>query len=398
MDSQEPWNGMTRNRTPKLIFLVTEDWYVCSHRLPMAKAAQRAGFEVGVATRVNLHSDVILAEGFSLYPLDWVRGSLSILQFIRAVSEVASLYRREKPDIVHHVSLKPVVIGSLAARLAGVGRAVNALTGLGYLFRSGAMKSRILRFLLGPVLKLALKRKGTVALLQNNDDRTLMTQLGFCGPNSLVIRGSGVDINHFQPFEALDRPIVTAAFVGRLIESKGVRVLIDAHQLLQKRGIRLKLLLAGIPDDENAAAISRADIARWAEHPLIEWLGYVEDVRKVWSEADIAVLPAIGGEGLPKSLLEAAACGRPIIATDIPGSREVAIAGRNAILVPQRDAEALSVALEHLAGSKELREKYGKESRRLVESDMANEAVAMDIVKLYRSLLEDDPFQADNRS
>jgi glycosyltransferase involved in cell wall biosynthesis len=379
-----------QRKNPKLIFLVTEDWYFWSHRLPMARAARDAGFDVGVATRVDLHGDRILAEGFSLHRLNWSRGSLSVLQFARAVGEVASIYRREKPDIVHHVALKPVIIGSLAARLQRVQHVVNALAGLGHLFAADEFKSRLLRLLLGPLLKFALKRRGTVVLLQNNDDRALLTRLGYCNSNALVIRGSGIDLDHFQPLPTEDRPIVTAAFVGRIIEIKGVRVLMSAHQRLREKGVRLKLLLAGAPDVENIGAISSDEVAGWAKEPDVEWLGHVDDVRHVWSRADIAVLPSIGGEGLPKSLLEAAACGRPIIATDVSGSREIAIAGRNAILVPPNDAEALSDALERLAASRELRELFGRESRRLVESDMAQDRVARDVVKLYHSLTKGD--------
>jgi glycosyltransferase involved in cell wall biosynthesis len=150
------------------------------------------------------------------------------------------------------------------------------------------------------------------------------------------------------------------------------------------------LLLAGVPDVENIGAISREEIGGWAKEPDVEWLGQVNDVRQVWSRADIAVLPSVGGEGLPMSLLEAAACGRPIVATDVSGSREIAIAGQNAILVPPNDPQALCDALELLAGSRELRQRYGKESRRLVESDMGQERVATDIVELYRSLLKAD--------
>lgn len=356
----------------------------------MARAARDAGFDVGVATRVGSHGDRILAEGFSLHQLNWNRGNLSPLSFIRALVEVASLYRREKPHVVHHVALKPVVIGSIAARLGRIRYVVNALTGLGHLFAASELQSRMLRFLLGPFLSLALKRPNTVVLFQNNDDRALLTGLGYCSPNALVIRGSGVDLDHFQPLPMEGRSRVTAAFVGRIIEIKGVRVLMSAHRMLRKKGIRLKLLLAGIPDEENIGAISRDEVARWGEEPDVEWLGYIHDVREVWSKADIAVLPSLGGEGLPKSLLEAAACGRPIIATDVPGSREIAISGRNAILVPPNDAEALSEALERLGSSPELRASYGRESRLIVESDMSQDRVARDVVELYQSLIDGD--------
>lgn len=372
----------------KIIFLVTEDWYFWSHRLPMARAARQAGFDVGVVTRVGAWGDKIRAEGFSLHELDWMRGSLSIVENLRMVRNIASIYRKEKPDIVHHVALKPVVVGSVAAFMANVPRVINALTGLGHLFTSNSLAIRALRAVLHPLLKWALTRPGTVTLLQNNDDLIGLRQLGYVDANAMIIRGSGIDTDYYQPQPFSRSAIVTAAFVGRIIEIKGVRVLMEAHRRLRKKGLRVRLLLVGKPDSENPGAISRKEITQWANEPDVEWLGYCSDIRAVWAQAEIAVLPSFGGEGLPKALLEAAACGRPLIATDVPGSREIALAGRNAIMVPPGNTDALCDALERLAGDETLRKTFGAESRRIVESDMSQEHVSRDIVLLYRKLID----------
>jgi glycosyltransferase involved in cell wall biosynthesis len=264
---------------------------------------------------------------------------------------------------------------------------VNALTGLGHLFVSRQPRMRFLRAILHPLLKFLLLRPNTVILLQNKDDLANLEGLGYVKANALIIRGSGIDVDYFKPQPFSQAAVVTAAFVGRIIEVKGVRILIEAYRRLRSRGFRLRLLLVGQPDSENPGAISCDEIAQWAKELEIVWLGYCKDVRTVWTQADIAVLPSLGGEGLPKALLEAAACGRPLIATDVPGSREIAVEGRNAIVVPSGDPDALSRALEHLAGNEGLRKAMGDESRRIVMSDMAQEQVSRDIVLLYRKMM-----------
>jgi glycosyltransferase involved in cell wall biosynthesis len=378
-----------KNFKPKIIFLVTEDWYFWSHRLPMARAARQAGFEVGIATRVVEWGDSIRAEGFSVHELSWIRGSLSFLDNLRVAWDLVCLYAKEKPDIVHHVALKPVVMGNVAAILARVPRVVNALTGLGHLFTSSSPKIKALRIILDPFLKWALARRHSVLLLQNRDDLARLKQLGYADAKTVIIRGSGIDVDYYRPLPVEPRDIVSVAFVGRFIEIKGIRVLIEAHRLLRKKGVRVRLLLVGKPDTENPGAISRDEVMEWASEPDVEWLGYCKDIRSFWATADIAVLPSLGGEGLPKALLEAAACGRPLIATNVPGSREIALSERNAIVVPPGDPEALCIAIERLASDANLRATFGAESRRIVESDMSQEQVAKDIVRLYQDMMND---------
>ena len=372
---------------PKLIYLVTEDWYFWSHRLPMARAAQHAGFDVAVATRVAAHGERIRAEGFALHPLRWRRRDIGPWASLRAVGEVYRLYSRERPLLVHHVALKPAVLGSVAALLAGVPAVVNAVTGVGFVASSPSLRARLLRRPMDFALARLLERPNSRVIVQNEDDRALLLSLrSGADERIVVIRGSGVDTTHFRATPEPPVPPVTAGYAGRMLADKGVAVLVEAQQSLRRRGGDLRLVLAGTPDPENPSSIDAATLAAWRALPGITWLGEVDDIRTLWSIAHIAVLPS-RREGLPKSLLEPAAMGRPLIATDVPGCREIARDGVNALLVPPDDAGALAAALERLADDAELRRRFGAASRALVESELAADAVGAATVACYRSLL-----------
>ncbi len=372
---------------PSLLYLVTEDWYFWSHRLPMARAAQRAGFRVAVATRVTEHGERIRAEGFALHPLRWRRGSNGPGASLAAIAEIARLYRRERPDLVHHVALKPAVLGSIAALVAGVPAVVNAVTGFGFVAASPSLHARLLRRPMSAVLAKLIERRNSRVIVQNEDDRTLLLTLNPAAAARIaIIRGSGIDLGRFAVTPEPPAPPVVAGFAGRLLVDKGIPTLVEAQQRLQRRGIDLRLAIAGTPDPDNPSSVDAASLALWRDLPGISWLGQVEDIRALWRQAHIAVLPS-RREGLPKSLLEAAAMARPLIATDVPGCREIARAGVNALLVPPDDAEALAAALERLAGDAALRQRFGAASRALVETDLAAEAVGAATVALYRELL-----------
>jgi len=374
---------------PRLLYLVTEDWYFWSHRLPMAKAAQRAGFAVGVATRVAEHGERIRGEGFALHPLNWRRGSTGPLASLAAIAEIARLYRRERPRIVHHVALKPAVLGSVAALLAGVPAVVNAVTGFGFVAASPSLYARLLRKPVSLALAHLIERANSRVIVQNEDDRRLLIALNPAAePRIGVIRGSGIDLGRFAVTPEPPAPPVVAGFAGRLLADKGVAVLVEAQQRLRRHGLDLRLLIAGTPDPENPSSIDAATLARWRSLDGINWLGQVQDIRELWQRAHIAVLPS-RREGLPKSLLEAAAMARPLIASDVPGCREIARDGLNALLVPPDEPEALARALERLASDAELRRRFGAASRALVESDLAAEAVGAATVALYRQLIEE---------
>jgi glycosyltransferase involved in cell wall biosynthesis len=374
---------------PRLVYLVTEDWYFISHRLPMARSAKRAGFEVHVITRVNRHGAAITAEGFHLHPVHWHRGSFDPRELFRTVREIRNLYRKLNPNIAHHVAILPTIAGSLAATGLPI-VCLNAITGLGTAFTSTTIKARTVRMVLAMALRWPLGRSRSAVLVQNLDDRHAIERLGFAATRIALIPGSGVDVEVLKPMPEPDGPI-TVAFAGRLLEDKGIRTLVAAHQRLHSRGREFKLLIAGLPDPANPSSISSAEIAGWSQHPDLTYLGFVDDIARVWADAHIAVLPSRGGEGVPLSLLEAAACGRPLVATDTPGCRDIARDGISALLVPPDDPEKLADAIDRLAGDPKLRRKFGRASRELVEQEFSSERVGRDIVSLYRRLLESSP-------
>jgi glycosyltransferase involved in cell wall biosynthesis len=368
----------------KILYLVSEDWYFVSHRLPMARSAQRAGYEVHVATRIGGCADQIRREGFVLHPIHWRRGSLNPIRLLAAIVETRRLYRQVRPDLVHHVAVVPAVIGSLAALGLPIAR-LNALAGLGFTFISDTATARAVRPVASLILGWLLKRPHTTVLVQNPDDYAVVGGLGVAKERIALIAGSGVDTDILTPMPEPPGPF-TVCFVGRLLDDKGVRTLVRAHELLTKRGVAVHTLLAGEPDPSNPASIPDRVLDSWRLAPNLRLLGHVEDIRSVWAQAHVAILPS-RREGLPKSLLEAAACGRPLIATDVPGCREIARNGINAILVPTDDAEALVHAIETLSKDSDLRVRLGRASRDIVTTEYSSTLVGNEIVALYSRLL-----------
>lgn len=381
-------------RRPKLLFLVTEDWYFCSHRLPVARAARDDGFEVVVATRVRAHGERIRGEGFALYPMPWRRRGDGPVAALRAIAAIASLYRAERPDIVHHVALKPVLFGGMAARLA-FGRAndrpatISAVMGLGSGFAERTPAARLRE----PVLRAALRlAAGGQVIVQNPEDRAALVRVGIDAARITLIRGSGVDTARFQPLPqagsaAADGSSVAVALVARMLRAKGVFDAVAAVRRLRAEGMALELLLVGPTDPDNPDTLSAEQLASLAAEPGIEWLGRVDDIVGVWRRAAIALLPSTYGEGLPLALLEAAACARPIIASDMPGCREIVRPGETGLLVPPRDIDALAAAISALARDPARRQAMGNAGRRLVEREFSEEVVSRQTLALYRAAL-----------
>src|SRR5262245_11845068 len=370
--------------TQKILYLVSEDWYFVSHRIPMARAAQKTGYEVHVATRVDKCAPQIAQEGFVLHPIGWRRGSLNPFRLFAAVLETRRLYRQVCPDLVHHVAVVPALIGSLAALGLPTVR-LNALAGLGFAFTSDTAKARIVRPIARRLLGWLLRRPDTTVLVQNPDDYHVVMDLGVSQDRIALIAGSGVDTDSLTALPEPSGPF-TVGFVGRLLDDKGVRTLVAAHQALMQRGVAIRTLLAGEPDPSNPASIPDRVLDSWRKIPNLRLLGHVADIRTVWSEAHVAVLPS-RREGLPKSLLEAAACGRPLIATDVPGCREVAREGINAILIPTDDGPALATAIDTFIGDCELRTRFGRASRQIATNEYSSTRIGNETVALYSRLL-----------
>jgi glycosyltransferase involved in cell wall biosynthesis len=369
----------------RILYVVTEDWYFLSHRLPMARAAKQAGYEVHVATRLKSGKAAIEREGFVPHALTWSRGSLSPWGSFSAVIELRRLFRALAPDILHNISLKPVLLGTTASLGLSDIAVVNSLTGLGTLFIGEAGVSAPARKAVRYALSRLLRRRRSKTVVQNPDDRAFVLGLGVPAESVVLIPGSGVDTHALTPLPEPPPP-VTAAYVGRMLADKGVVTLIEAFALLATRDVKLQLLLAGDTDKENPGSLAPEQLREFASLYGIDWLGHVADIREVWARAHFAVL-ASRREGLPKSLLEAAACGRAMVATDAPGCREIAIAGETALTVKVDDVTALADAMARMADDAEMRRRFGANARALVEEKFSADAIGRETVELYDRLI-----------
>ena len=366
---------------PKLLFLVTEDWYFVSHRLSIAIAAREAGYDVAVATRARQHVEIIQKAGIRVIPFELSR---RVGNPLAELMSLFLLYRRERPDIVHHVALKPVFFGALAGRWAGFSAQVNAVAGLGWLFIS---RSRSARWM-SPVLRLILARLLNTprcrVIVQNPDDADLLKKAGVNESHIRMIRGVGVDTSEFAPCPEVPKPICVV-LAARILWDKGVGEFVEAARQLKQDGVEARFILVGNPDSDNPASIPEETLHAWQKEEVIDWWGYREDMIAVFHAAHVVCLPSYR-EGLPKVLLEAAACGKPIVATDVPGCREVVREGENGLLVPVRDAKALSEALSCMIKNPELRAQMGRRSRAIVLKEFSSEKVIAQTLSLYKEL------------
>ncbi len=372
-----------------IVYLVTEDWYFWSHRLPFARAAKKAGARVIVASRMTDHRARIEAEGFSALDIPFDRSGLNPIRDLATLKAIRAVYRRERPDLVHHVAMKPVLYGGIAAMLEKTPAVVNAMAGLGFLFIAKGLKIRLLRPLVECAFRWLNNRPTTRLIVQNGDDADLFEhRIGVYRDRISIIRGSGVDIDAFRPTpEPPGTPV--AVCVSRMLWDKGIGELVEAARLLKQRGVDLTIRLVG-PVDANPASIPAATLKAWQDEGVVEVAGPSSDIPGAYASAHIAVLPSYR-EGLPKSLLEGAACARPIVATDVPGCREICRDGETGIRVPPGSVEPLADALQSLAGDPALRRSLGKGARRAVEQNFAEAIVVAETLHLYAELIHREP-------
>ena len=352
----------------------------------MARAALEAGFEVHLITKPGSRVAAIEREGLRVHPVDMKRGSLSPVDILGPVQKIRAVFDAIKPDIIHNVALKPVVMGTAAALGSGV-PVVNSINGLGSSFMANSPKERAVRMALSGALRALHVRGETKIIVQNGDDESVLTGLGIAADKIVLVQGSGVDCDVLMPMAAPAPGIVRFGFVGRMLKDKGLRSLIRAHKLVRERGAKVELMLAGEPDLENPSSISPGEFAGWDREPGVACMGHVEDIADVWRRAHVAVLTSRGGEGLPKCLLEAAACGRPMIASDIAGSRDICVDGVSGIIVPVGDDGALAEAMVRLAGDAKLRARMAAAARELAVERFSSQIIGMQTVAVYRGLL-----------
>jgi len=374
-------------RGHRLLFVINDGGFFLSHRLAIGQAAQRAGFEVLVACPECHGSARIRALGFQCITLKFDRWSRGLGAQLSTLRELCTLYRNVRPSIVHHVTIKPVLLGSLAARLAGVPAVINAISGLGFVFVARGVRAALRRAMVQILYRSALRHPNQRTIFQNPDDLELFIERNLTQrAATLLIRGSGVDSDLFA-FTPEPVPPLQILLPARLLQDKGIAEFVDAAQFLRERGVKARFIVAGDIPHGNPAAISAADLSRWSKNGSVEFVGYSADMRTLLEQSHIVCLPSYR-EGLPLALLEAACVGRAIVASDVPGCREIVQNEVNGILVPPRSAIHLAEALATLIEDPELRNRMAVNGRRLVtQGGFDRDSVVRQHLMLYRQML-----------
>ena len=372
--------------SPRLLFLINEALFFTTHRLPVALAAQADGYEVHVAAPYEEKSvSIIRNYGLHYYDIPLQRGGRNLIRELHLVARCLYLVLSIKPDLVHHVAMKPVIFGGLVSRFMRVPAVVHAITGMGFLFIRQDWLARVLRALIMPLYRYALGHPNVRVIFQNPDDLGLFLKQNLVRKNTTVmIKGCGVDMAKFVPATPPVGPIVVM-FPARILGDKGVHEFIQAARDFKAAGSGVNFVLVGRRDPENPTDVAEATIRGWEQEGLVEWWGFQNNMPTILTQAHIICMPSYR-EGLPRGLIEAAACGLPIVTADVPGCREVVKDGINGYLVPVRDSKATTVAIEKLAADPDLRRSMGYEARQLALSEFTVEDFVANTLATYDAL------------
>ena len=361
------------------------DWFFLSHRLPIAVKALNQGYEVHVATRITDKRDVLRSYGFIVHPVTMERSGTRIIGEVQTFFDILRVFNEVQPSIVHLVTIKPVLLGGIAARLTGIPAVVAAISGLGFVFLAKGRKATIIRYIVAGLYRLALGKRNLRVICQNPDDQETISQIAGLPPEkTTLIPGSGIDLSVYtlKPIPPGDAVVIMAA---RLLKDKGVYEFVDAARLLKQRGVNARFWLAGEPDTGNPTSIKEAEITAWRDEKILEPLGYREDIANLFTQSSIVVLPSYR-EGLPKVLIEAAACARAIVTTDVPGCRDSIEPGKSGLLVPVKNPTALADAIQLLIDDPQLCRSMGQAGRALAERKFAIEKIVHEHLKIYEAL------------
>ncbi len=374
----------TQQQSRHLVYVITEDWFFASHFLDRSLAALASGYRVTVITRSRETAKQLEALGLTFINIEFARRGLNPFKEIFTILQLRKIFRQLKPDIVHNIALKPVVLGSIAAQFAGVQNVVNALVGMGYVFTSTEKQARLLRPFVNTLIRYVLNHQNTKVIIENKDDLNNLVAGKFVKRDSIaLIKGAGVDLEKFSYQQQPPAPMKVIMF-SRMLRDKGVEEFVQAAQLVKKTNNEVDFLLVGEADEGNPTSISRNQLENWNKDGIVKWLGARTDIAKLLTSSHIACLPSYR-EGLPKSLIEAAAAGRPIVTTDVPGCREVVTEEVNGFLVPPQDSKSLATAINKLLADPGLREKMGITNRLKAELEFANEIIIQQTHAVYDS-------------
>lgn len=374
----------------KAVLFANTDWYLYNFRRSLALALKRAGYDVLLISPPGPYGDKLRELGLRWEPLPMERRSLNVLRELALLWYLVGLLRRERPALVHGFTIKCAVYGSLAARMAGIPARVNAVAGMGYVFTSNQLKARILRPIVRALLRLALGGKGARLILQNADDVELFKQAGLVDAEHIrLIRGSGVNCAQFAGISTRNRhgERLRVLLACRLLWDKGVDEYVAATRQLREQGHAIDALVAGTSDPGNPAAIPESTVQGWVDEGVITWLGHVDDMVRLLASVDVVVLPSYR-EGLPRTLVEAAACGLPLITTDVPGCREVVRDGLDGLLIPVKDSAALAQAIQRLQDDPGFARQLGHAARTKARAQFDERIVIQRTMDVYAELCQ----------
>ena len=372
----------------KLLFIINVDWFFVSHRLPIALAAMEKGFEVHLLCATTDKLEYLRSLGLIVHPFSFSRSGKNIFSEIGCIFELFVQVKKIKPDLMHLVTIKPVIYGGIVARVLKVPGVVSAISGLGFLFvKREGLKAHLLRGAVLSLYRVAMRHANQRVIFQNPiDKQTLVAAGGVKENKTRMIRGSGVDLDEYSMLPEPDGlPIVVMA--SRLLKDKGVCEFVEAARIINSKHVKAHFKLIGEPDNGNPESVTNDQVQSWQNEGLVDCLGFRSDIAQLFSGAHIVVLPSYYREGLPKVLIEAAACGRAVITTDMPGCRDAIEADITGVLVPARDAKALAHAIERLIDDKALRQQMGQAGRNLAEREFSIDNVVSAHLAIYNELM-----------
>ncbi len=370
----------------KILFLVNVDWFFISHRLPIAVAAAKKGFEVHVATSVTDKAALIKNAGFILHDIPISRGAIGPVTTFKTFLAIMKIFYKVKPNIAHLVTIKPILLGGIAARITNIPGVIAAISGLGYIFIDQGFIASIRRFFIKALYKTSLGHKNLKIICQNLNDLDEIQQATKRSNDSFsIISGSGVALNQFTHVPDRNK-IPKIIMASRLLKDKGVIEFAEAAEILKEKNIQAEFILVGDPDPDNPSSIHSSQLEEWEQKGILECWGYIDNMQDVLSQASIVVLPSYR-EGFPKVLMEAAACGRAVITTDVAGCRDAIYNGVTGLLVPAKDANSLADAILDLTASPEKFKQMGLEGRKMAEERFDESIVIEKHLALYDLIL-----------
>jgi glycosyltransferase involved in cell wall biosynthesis len=368
----------------RVLFFANTDWYLHNFRLPLAESLRQRGDEVILVSPPGFYGEKLRASGFTWREFDFARKGTNPFEELRTLNRLIQLYQAVAPDLVHHFTIKCVLYGGFAARRLGI-PSVSAVTGMGHVFTTPSIKNTILRPAISGAYRYALKHSQVI--FENPDDRDTFLSRGLVADRQAhLIRGSGVNVTRFAPRKAQLSTMPSILFVGRLLREKGVAEFVEAASIVRTSHPDARFQIAGEPDEGNPSSITALQFQQWADEGNVKFLGHCPEMPALLGVSDICVLPSYR-EGTPSSLLEAAACGLPLVATDVPGCREICRDSVNGILVPPRDAKSLAAAIIRLIDDVALRHAMGARSREVAVAEFSEESVIAETLKVHAAAL-----------